>query len=137
MSCAVNKFYGILVDGDAGTVDNRQSTIKRDSLSKEVLRIVEALVPPGLDKNTRRALAELYLRLIYTDKSLIAALKTYDPVNSYTLHTFYQTYDGGFDLDKIVKGIKSLGLEGEEVSFLPLDYIMNALRQLLSVLNGN
>lgn len=136
MNYEVNKLYGILVNGDVGTTDNRQSSTSRATLSSDARKIVEALIPSDLDKDTKRALAELYIRLIYTDKSMIAALKVYDPINSYTLHTFYNSYNDGFELERVVRGVRALGLPGEEVSFLPVDYILNALKQLLSLLNG-
>ena len=106
MNYEVNKLYGILTDGDTFI---RNTTMNRKRAPKNVKNIVEALIPPVLDANTRRALAEFYLRMIFTDKPLIAALTQYDPINSYQLHSFYPEYADTFDIDIIVKGVKSLG----------------------------
>lgn len=134
MKYEINKFYGILTNGDNSV---RKTTSNRAILNALSSKIVDALIPQGLADTDKEALAEFYIRLIYTDKSLISALESYDPLNSYTLHTFYAD-DNKLNVSptSIIVGIKKLGLAGEELSFMPVDYIINALKQLLAILNA-
>ena len=133
MTYEINKLYGLLTDGDRAV---RNTTTSRKALSDKVKRLLEALIPVTLSANSKRGLAEFYIRLIFTDKNLSSALTKYDPINSYKLHTFYPDYEDQVDIQVIISAIKKLGLAGEEISFLPLDYILNALKTLLEYLNG-
>ena len=130
---ALNILYGVLTDGDNSV---RKTTTKRQDFSKEVIDIANALVPTRLSSAGKRALTELYIRLAATDKVLIAKLTAADPVNSYVLHSIYPDFTDDITLSEIVTSIKALALADEENSFLPIDYVRNALEKLLDKLKG-
>ena len=133
MNYTINHIYGLLTDGDSTT---RRTTSTRANETQPVRRILDGLVPLTLCAQDRRALAELYLRLLSVDKEGQRLLRQVDPINSYKLHALYPEYSADFDLNKIVTSIKQLGLPGEESSFLAPDYLLNGIRQLLETLNA-
>lgn len=130
---SINKLYGYFTDGDN---TKRKTSTSRSSLADEPLRVVKALVPSTTDASTKRGLAELYIRLCFTDKDLAAALLAVDPVNSYRLHSFYDTISSNLKWEQIVSNIRQSSIPDIENSALSTDYIMCALRYLLQLLNG-
>lgn len=131
MTPQLNVFYGILTNGDNTLRKTTGITPKENTVQD----IVTALIPNSVSAECRRALAELYIRIIQTDKSMQLSLKTVDPINSYKLQTFRENFSDQGILDKIIQQLQALGLPDEENSSLPFDYIKNALRILLDKLN--
>ena len=131
MTPQLNVFYGILTNGD----NTRRKTTGITPKENTVQDIVTALIPSSVSAECKRALAELYIRIIQTDKSMQLSLKTIDPINSYKLQTFRENFSDQGILDKIIQQLQALGLPDEENSSLPFDYIKNALRILLDKLN--
>lgn len=128
----LNRLYGILTDGDNAV---RKTTVNRSGLTNLGEAIVKAILPlEDLSANGRRALAELYIRLCQTSPEVATRLEHVDPLNSYKLHSFTESFEDALDISTIVKAIRKLGLPDEENSFLPFDYILNALNQLLKTL---
>lgn len=129
----INKLYGYFTDGDN---TERRTTTSRSGLPAELLRVLSALVPNTTDAATKRGLAELYIRLCFTDKDLSAAVLNIDPLNTYRLHSFYDTISPDLELAEIVNKIRQSSIPDIENSSLPMDYIMCALKYLLQLLNG-
>lgn len=132
MTPQLNSFYGILTNGD----NKVRKTTTETPKDRTVRNIVAALMPIAASPECRRALAELYIRIIQTSKPLQLALNKVDPINSYKLQSFCETFTDKNIIEKIVENLKALGLPEEENSALPFDYIKNALRVLLERLNG-
>ena len=129
----LNRLYGILTNGDNSV---RKTTGTRSGLPPLGKKIVSALVPDTLSDAGIRALAEIYIRLCQTSPELIELLQEKDPINSYSHHTFSENFSDSVELQTIVDRVRRIGLPEEENSFLPLDYIVNALRQLLNSLDA-
>lgn len=130
----VNRIYGYMVNSSHPA---RKTTTTRTGLSETALRLIEALVPRTLALDAREALAEFYIRLCYTDKELLGLLNKVDPINSYTLHSFYPHVESDVEIMDIVKNLKKIGLPDVELSFLPVDYILCGLKHLMrAILNG-
>ena len=128
----LNRLYGILTDGDN---EVRKTTATRDNLSQPAQKIAEALFPGTISDAGIRALAEIYIRIGQTDQEFVALLSEKDPINSYNLHSFDESFEDTIDINDIVLAIRHIGLPAEENSFLPIDYIINALKQLLKALD--
>ena len=130
---AVNKIYGYLTDGDS---TERHTSCSREQLSTEAKTLLNILVPSDADEVSRRGLAELYIRLCFTDKSLAAKLLDVDPVNSYKLHSFHSTIAQNIELSSIIENIRKSGIIDTEITALPVDHIIRALTWLLDALNN-
>ncbi len=129
----INILYGVLTDGD-NTI--RKTTADRQSLSDTGKKIVSALIPTETSKTGTRALTELYIRLCYSDPAISRMIQTKDPLNTYPIWSCYEAFNDSVDIEKIVDNIRKIGLADEENSFLPVDYILNAMRKLVESLNG-
>lgn len=129
----VNKLYGYLTDGDN---TERRTTTTRNGLPADALTLLGILIPSDIDDVSKRGLAELYIRLCFTDKALAEDVLKLDVVNSYRLHSFYDTIASTVKLADIVTNIRKSTVPDLENSALPLDYIMAALRHLLRLLKN-
>lgn len=134
MTPQLNVLYGVLTDGDNSV---RKTTADRTILGPTASRIVTALMPDRVSTKCKRALAELYIRIIQSDKGLQRSLEKIDGINSYKLQSFREPFEDTDILPGIVSNIRAIGLPDEENSFLPFDYVKNALKALLEALNGN
>ena len=132
MTAELNVFYGILTSGDN---TYRKTTVS--SVPNEAVKLVAALIPPSCSDACKRALAELYIRIIQTDKNLQKKLTAIDPINSYKLQSFKEPFEDQGIIQLVVKNLKALGIPEEENSALPFDHVRNGLRVLLEVLNGS
>jgi len=133
MTPELNVFYGILTDGD--NYQRRTTTTTPETAT--IVKLVAALIPNTASAECKRALAELYIRLIQTDKSLEALLNRIDPINSYKLQSFREPFGDGNIIPTIVREIRAIGVPDEENSALPFDTIKAALKALLEALNGD
>ena len=129
----INRLYGILTNGDTS---QRNTNGNRYTLSPTCKQIVEALIPPSISKAGARGLAEIYIRLCQADEEASALLSRVDPTNTYNITSFSEAFNDNLSLADIVLRIKLIGLPNEENSFLPVDYIVNALKHLLGSLDA-
>ena len=128
----VNVLYGYFVDGARG---ERHTTATRAALTKEIIELLNALVPPELDDTTKCGLAELYIRLCFTAADTAELLQQIDPINSYRLHSFYPNIDGNLSLDTIVQNLNNLSIPDTENTAFGVDRIQNALKYLLTLIS--
>lgn len=133
MTAKLNILYGMLTNGD----NTRRKTTVDSANNPTAIKIISALIPPRASAECKRALAELYIRLIQTDKNLQSLLSAVDPLNSYKLQSFRESFEEQGIIEEVVTALKTLGIPGEENSALPFDHIRNGLKMLLEVLNGS
>lgn len=133
MTQKLNAVYGVLTNGD----NTARRTTENTPPSGPVSRWVSALIPRDTTKAGIRAVAELYIRLCMTDKKLYLKLLKADPINSYKLQSFYEDFTDTGIIDKILQGIRDIGILDEETSALPFDTIRDALDQLLDAMITN
>lgn len=123
----VNKIYTILTDGKGR--GRKLSTDNRISTYQQKLR--DALMPT----EDADGLAELYIRLCYTDKELKQLLYKADPINTYAIVDLTPTLElSNSDLSIINRHILGIGLLDVENSASVWDNIRVCLKALLESL---
>lgn len=132
MNYRLNAIYGILTNGD----NTHRRTTENTPDHGNVSRWVKALIPGETTAAGVRALAELYIRLCMTDKTLYRKLLQADPINSYKLQSFCEDFEDANILDSVLQGIRDIGILDEATSALPFDTLRQALEQFLDAVNG-
>lgn len=123
----INKLYGALTRGDGAV---RRTTIDYESIKPRAKEIAEALTF-STTAEAKRQLAEIYIRLIQTDKELENKLNAVDPLNTYKLAKINLNGLVDFDLASIEDQLKRCTISGEELSGTVWDLIRAALSELL------
>ena len=132
----VNKLYSILLYkvNIAGLADSRKKTTLPD-ISLRVRNLVDALIPNDVSNSGALALAELYIRLIYTDKTLKSTLDAKDPINTYGIVALYPKFYDTITPETLAKNVGDVAPECIATSNNAFDTIRSALEVLLTYID--